>query len=165
MLASTVLQRVPLVDREIQHVAGASKGIGIAGGSEPVIVALLRAGLFVAEGLWEQIPGASLVLHRPGDGQLAHLPNDGRQIVLVDAVINSGRSVDEILGMLPGREAGTITVVTLVGHRDGLNGLAERHPLVDFVAARVSDRSFVGRGSTDTGARLCGTTHWTTERA
>ena len=163
-LASTVADRLTLQDVEIDHVAGRSVGVGIRQGSEPIIVAMLRSGLFVAEGLWTRLPGSSLVLHRDGDGLLDDLPAQGRTVVVVDAVVNTGKSIRQILDRLPHSGADDIIVAALVAHRGGIEALVGDYPNVAFVAARVSDRSYVGRGGTDTGARLFGTTGWASDQ-
>jgi uracil phosphoribosyltransferase len=163
-LASSLVQRLPLQELEIEHVAGKSVGVGIRPGSEPIIVALLRSGLFIAEGLWMQIPGSSLVLHRDGDNELAKIPAEGRTVVVVDAVINTGKSLRPILAGLQRSGAAQVMVVAVVANRPGVEALVAEFGDVEFVVARVSERSYVGRGGTDTGARLFGTTAWASDQ-
>lgn len=157
-LASVVAASLPVEDVEIEHVVGRSTGVRIRLGAEPIVVALMRAGLFVAEGLWERLPGASLV---PLESEARlELPAVGRTVVVVDAVINTGRTLRAILNVVQDLGAEKISVATLVGYRPTVVELAKTFPEVDFIAARLSERSYVGRGSTDTGGRLFGTTAW-----
>ncbi|WP_406668068.1 uracil phosphoribosyltransferase [Gallaecimonas sp. GXIMD1310] len=161
-LAGSVAQHLLLEDVEINHVAGISTGVRVKVESEPIVVAVMRAGLFVAEGVWSSFSGSSLVLHSEGSS-LEDLPAKGRVVVIVDSVINTGQSIREILSSLMALEPSSIVVATLVAYRHNLEVLVEEFPAVDFHVARVSDRSYVGRGSTDTGARLFGTTSWKCE--
>lgn len=157
-LARVVAESLPLEEVPIEHVAGRSIGVQIRPGAEPIIVALMRAGLFVAEGLWERIPGASLVPLATG-APLA-LPASGRMVIVVDAVINTGRTLCAVLDHVRSLGAAKTLAVALVGHRPRVVDLSDQRPEVDFIAARLSERSYVGRGATDTGGRLFGTTTW-----
>ena len=159
-LAPWVAQKLQLVEVPIEHVAGPSIGVALAESSTPIIVVLMRAGLFVAEGLWEVLDTASLVPWSGDAATLAELPVAGRPLILVDAVINSGKSIVGAMELLAPRTPASITVVTLVANGQGLQHVMQAWPDVDFIAARVSKRSYVGKGGTDTGARLFGTTQW-----
>lgn len=121
---------------------------------QPRIYAMMRAGLFLAEGIWEMIPGAKLIpLH--GSESIPETDTE-HPIIIVDSVINSGKSVRALLGHFA--EHQNIKVVTLVGYEETMVALEEEFPNVTFVAARLSLRTYVGKGRTDTGARLFGTT-------
>jgi len=120
----------------------------------------MRAGLFVAEGLWSSIPGAALVPWGGEPADLSAVPLEGRPVIVVDSVINTGRSIHKTLDLLEVRRPAWITVAALVANSKGLASCASRWPDVEFAVARVSSRSYVGRGGTDTGARLFGTTSW-----
>ncbi len=163
-LAGSVADRLPLEDTAIDHVAGRSVGVAIRSGAEPIIIGMLRSGLFLAEGLWAWLPGSSLILHRTGDGQLDHIPATGRTVVVVDAVINTGKSIRPVLDQLQRAAPEAVVVAALVAHRAGIEALADAYPNTAFVVARVSDRTYVGRGGTDTGARLFGTTRWPSDQ-
>jgi uracil phosphoribosyltransferase len=162
-LAGAVAGYLPLEEIDIDHVAGKSTGVRVRPGGEPIFVALLRAGLFLAEGLWECFPNSALVLHGGRTETLAPLPAAGRAVVVVDAVINTGRSLRAVLDEVLHAGPAKTVVVTLVGFRPTVEALSVERPEIDIVAARLSDRSYVGRGTTDTGGRLFGTTSWETE--
>jgi uracil phosphoribosyltransferase len=161
-LAAVVAASLPIEEVEIDHVAGRSTGVQIRPGAEPIVVALMRAGLFVAEGVWERLPGASLV--PLANGAPLEIPAEGRTVIVVDAVINTGRSLCAALDRVRELGAARALAVALVGYRPSVVELSERRPEVDFIAARLSERSYVGRGSTDTGGRLFGTTTWAERR-
>ena len=161
-LAGSVARHLILEDIEICHAAGISTGVRIKAGEEPIIVAIMRAGLFLAEGVWFSLPQSSFVLHNDGSS-LDTSPVRGRTIIVVDSVINAGRSIREVLNMLEVLEPAIVIVVALVAYRANLEVLVGEFPNVFFHVARLSDRSYIGRGGTDTGARLFGTTTWEDE--
>lgn len=161
-LAGSVARHLIIEDVAINHVAGTSTGVRVKAGSEPIIVAVMRAGLFVAEGIWSSLPGSSFVLHS-NRTSLDTLPASGRTVVIADSVINTGRSIREVLKVLGPLQPASIVVATLVAYRTTLKELMEDFADVNFHVARISDRSYIGRGSTDTGARLFGTTTWNCE--
>lgn len=154
-LAQDVANDLVLEETPIAHSTGPASGVRLPAGSEPIIIASLRSGLFLAEGIWESIPGSSLMLH---DSRipLANLAAGNRPVVLVDAVLNTGASMRALLQQVLALRPARIMVVILVGYRPSVEALAAEFPGIRVVAARVSDRSYVGRGPTDTGARLFG---------
>jgi uracil phosphoribosyltransferase len=158
LLAVDVARRLPLEEYELAHPTGPSVGIQLVHNKRPVIVALLRAGLFLAEGLWARLPGSAMLLHSPGHGPFAEQGLEGRPTIIVDAVINTGRSIAPIIEAAHGLGASEVMVVTLVGYRPTLERMTEAMPQVMFTAARLSERSYVGKGGTDTGSRLFCTT-------
>ncbi len=161
-LAPFAGQRCSLEPVPIDHVAGPSQGVELGQGEAPIVLVLMRAGLFVAEGIWSCLHGAALL---PWDGQpgaLLAAPIEGRPVIVVDSVINTGRSINQTMELLGDLQPRWISVAALVANSAGLNSCLSRWPEVDFAIARVSSRSYVGRGSTDTGARLFGTTGWET---
>ncbi len=161
-LAGSVARHYPLEDVLIKHVTGSSTGVKLQAGSEPIIVALMRAGLFVAEGIWTSLPGSALVHYSEGSN-LHESPTGGRPVVIVDSVINTGRSIRDVLKAVVNLQPSNLSVAALVAYRPTLEILVGEFPSVDFHIARISDRSYVGQGSTDTGARLFGTTSWACE--
>ena len=163
LLAADVARSLALEDVAIQHPTGAATGVRIVPGGEPIVLALMRAGLFVAEGVWEALGAASLVPCAPEPAQLGRLPAADRVVVVVDSVINTGRSIRRWLDALGERRPRQRVVATLVGYRPTMAGLVADYPDVHFVTARLSDRSYVGKATTDTGSRLFGTEQWRLE--
>lgn len=161
-LAFNMGEYLELESIEINHVAGKSIGVQLKPGSEPIVIAVMRAGLFLAEGIWSSIPACSFFLYNEG-AEVRGIPAVGRTLIISDSVINTGNSIRIILDAVKQLKPRKIIVAALVGYRKNVEKLAEEFPEVDFYVARVSDRSYVGRGSTDTGARLFGTTSWISE--
>lgn len=159
-LAPFAARRCVLEDVSIDHVTGPSTGVAIAQGKTPIILALMRAGLFVAEGLWSALPGATLLLWNGDSETLEQSPIYEHPVIVVDSVLNSGRSINNALELLLPLEPSWISVATLVANEQGLAKCVDRWATIDFAVARISKRSYVGKGSTDTGARLFGTTDW-----
>src|SRR6266540_4132101 len=95
-LASDIARVLTIESVEIDHVAGKSQGVRLEPGSEPMVIGILRAGLFLAEGIWESIPGSALVLYRNKEDS-AGMPAVGRPAVLVDSVINTGASMRSLI--------------------------------------------------------------------
>lgn len=158
-LAGTIAQNLLLEDVTINHVAGFSIGVQVKSGSEPIIVAVMRAGLFVAEGIWSTLPGSSFVLYDQGKA-IDTMPVVGRSVIIVDSVIDTGRSIREVLNTVMALKPDSVVVAAVVAYRGNLEMLVDDYPGVNFHIARISDRTYIGKGSTDTGARLFGTTTW-----
>ena len=163
LLAADVARSLTLADVAIQHPTGTATGVQIVPGGEPIVLAVMRAGLFVAEGVWEALGAASLVPCAAGVAELGRVPAADRVVVVVDSVINSGRSIRRWLDALAEQRPRQRVVATLVSYRPTMAGLVADYPDVHFVAARLSDRSYVGKAATDTGSRLFGTEQWRLE--
>lgn len=131
---------------------------------QTLIVALMRAGEPMASGVNAAFPLAAFVHAKlPFDIQAHHLK--GRHsVILVDAVVNTGKSVVEMVRRIRDLDA-TIRVVVLAGvvqsQAISAGMLAEtlRDPNVFLAALRLSDNMYTGTGGTDTGNRLFNTTY------
>lgn len=163
-LAAILARLIALEFYEIQHVTGPQQGVRIQPGSAPVFLALMRGGLFVAEGLWECFPGSALVPWKNEGDAFPYLPTDGRPIVIVDSVIDTGESLRPVLQAALARAGNVVIVASLVAYRPTALALEMEFPDVPIIVARLSDHQYKGRGSTDTGGRLFGTTTWPSER-
>jgi orotate phosphoribosyltransferase len=101
----------------------------------------------------------------PQDLKVDHLKGQ-QQIVLVDSVVNTGKSVIECVQAIRGlRPDIQIVIVTGVVQAQCLYRNSVMYKVlaaagrVHLVALRVSDTKFTGNGTTDTGNRLFNTTH------
>ncbi|EOD43971.1 putative uracil phosphoribosyltransferase protein [Neofusicoccum parvum UCRNP2] len=133
---------------------------------QTTIMAVMRAGEPMAGGVNEVFPLAMFV-HADGPEQvmLHHLQGQ-RQVLLVDSVINSGKTILEFVRVI--RElspdvrvvvvAGVVQAECTVPDSAFYRTLAG-HGNVSLVALRRSDTKFTGTGTTDTGNRLFNTTH------
>ncbi|KAH0544338.1 hypothetical protein FGG08_001479 [Glutinoglossum americanum] len=150
----------------IAHVQGHhTSGYRLLHEQRTSIVALMRGGEAMALGVNEAIPLAMFVhASRPGDIMLHHLQGQ-HTVVLVDSVVNSGKTVVQFVQHIRNLHA-TIRIVVIAGvvQAQSVSGgiLAQAlacHAGLGLVALRLSDNKFTGRGTTDTGNRLFNTTH------
>jgi uracil phosphoribosyltransferase/phosphoserine phosphatase/adenylate kinase len=156
-----------LEQRPISHVLGYSAtGFQLERECQTTIVSLMRGGDPMASGVSKAFPRAMYVHVRvPQDLKVDHLKGQ-QQIVLVDSVVNTGKSVIEcvqaIRGLCPDIQ---IVIVTGVVQAQCLYRNSVMYKVlaaagrVHLVALRVSDTKFTGSGTTDTGNRLFNTTH------
>lgn len=149
----------------IAHVQGhPTSGYRLLHEERITIVALMRGGEAMAFGVNDALPLAMFVhASRPEDIMLHHLQGQ-LTVVLVDSVVNSGKTVAQFLQHVRNLHA-FIRIVIIAGvvqaqsitegpFAQALN----RHAKVSLVALRLSENKFTGRGSSDTGNRLFNTT-------
>lgn len=145
----------------IRHVQGSHTcGFRVCQESMCLVVALMRGGEPMALGINDALPlAAFLHANLPGDIKAHHL--QGQQtLVLVDSVINTGKTVLDFVKHVRSLHK-TIRVVVVAGvvQADFLStGGLRLTTDVDLVALRLSENKFKGRGFTDTGNRLFNTT-------
>lgn len=150
----------------IRHVLNHSTvGYQIRYGRQTTVVALMRGGEPMAQGVNDALPQAMFVhASRPEDVKAHHL--DGQlMVVLVDSVINTGKTIIMFVNHIRKIHA-TIRIVVVSGviqaeciSNEVIKTALAYHARLDFVALRVSETKFTGSGSTDTGNRLFNTTH------
>ena len=150
----------------IPHVQGhLTSGNRLFHEQQTSIVALMRGGEAMALGVNDAFPLAMFVhASLPNDIMLHHLQGQ-LTLLLVDSVVNSGKTVVQFVQHVRDLHATIrIVVVTGVAQAQSVFGgsLAQalaRHARVSLVALRISNNKFTGRGTTDTGNRLFNTTH------
>lgn len=150
----------------ISHVQGHhTDGYRLFQEPQTLIVALMRGGEAIASGVNDAFPLAMFVhANNPEDISLHHL--EGRStLVLVDSVVNSGKTLVHFVRHIRKLNAIIrIVVVTGVAQAQFVSGATVGQALdhaakVSLIALRLSDNKFTGRGTTDTGNRLFNTTH------
>jgi uracil phosphoribosyltransferase/phosphoserine phosphatase len=150
----------------IPHVQGHNTiGYRLFHEQQTLIVALMRGGEAMALGVNDAFPLAMFVhASRPDDIMVHHL--QGRfAVVLVDSVVNSGKTVVQFVQHVRDLHA-TIRIVVVAGviqaqsvsESSHVWALARRAKF-SLIALRLSNNKFTGRGTTDTGNRLFNTTH------
>ncbi|KIV89996.1 hypothetical protein PV10_07346 [Exophiala mesophila] len=162
---------IGLEEYDITHVQGHTvPGYRLKNESSTIIAAIMRSGEPMAFGVNDAFPSA-MFLHvkTPEDIQAGHIQGK-KAIILVDSVINTGKTVTGFLERVYaldkelnlGRQF-RIFVVTGVLFIDAIptfrkiREASRSHTTV--AALRISHNSFTGKGSTDTGNRLFNTTH------
>ncbi|RPA92079.1 hypothetical protein L873DRAFT_1711496 [Choiromyces venosus 120613-1] len=159
-------EMIGLEEYPIPHVQGhQTSGYRLRHEKKTSIVALMRGGEAMAFGVNEAFPRAMFVhAKRPEDIEPNHLLRQ-HTVVLVDSVVNSGKTVVNFVQHVRSLHA-TIRIVVVAGvvQAQSVSEGSPAHALArrtnfSLVALRLSDNKFTGRGTTDTGNRLFNTTH------
>ena len=150
----------------IRHVQGhPTVGHRILHENETLIVALMRGGEPMALGVSEALPTASFHhAQEPRDISPKYLVNV-KTVVLVDSVVNSGKSILEFVRHIRTCQA-TVRILVVAGVIQSqsvtTSSIAQefrRFRHLSFIALRLSENKFTGSGGTDTGNRLFNTTN------
>ncbi|KAK3298098.1 uracil phosphoribosyltransferase-domain-containing protein [Chaetomium fimeti] len=167
LATSFLADLVGLEQYDIPHVQGhGTEGHRVRHENKTTIVALMRGGEPMAEGVNDALPCAMFVhAKQPDELRPQHIKGQ-RTVVLVDSVVNSGKSIVEFVQRIRSLDA-TIAIVAIAGvvqsqsiAPEGLLGrILETDRALSMVALRLSENRFQGRGGTDTGNRLFNTTH------
>jgi len=144
----------------------------VIAGKKVAIVAVLHAGIVMAEGLHELMPTARtghIGLYRDHDTKrpvqyLVKLPApEGRIFIVVDPMLATGYSAIHAVDVLNrhGAEDSSIRFMALVVAPEGMAAFAAAHPQVPVFAAALDDRldvnAYIVPGLGDAGDRLYGT--------
>ncbi|CAM6002791.1 unnamed protein product [Sphagnum balticum] len=157
-------EMIGLEQYPIPHVQGhQTSGYRLSHERKTTIVALMRGGESMALGVNEAFPCAMFVhAKHPEDIEPHHLQ---RTVVLVDSVVNSGKTVVNFVQHIRNLHA-TIRIVVVAGvvQAQSVAEGSTAHALAcnknfSLVALRLSNNKFTGKGTTDTGNRLFNTTH------
>lgn len=157
---------IGLEHRPIQHVLGrAETGSRLRHEGTTTIVALMRGGEPMAAGVADAFPLAWFVhAKEAADVTLQHVQGQAT-VILVDSVVNTGKSVVDAVRHVRALHA-TVRIVVVAGvvqrecvSRDVLREALKDVGAVQLVTLRYSDTKFTGSRATDTGNRLFNTTH------
>ncbi|KAF5669188.1 PRTase [Fusarium circinatum] len=161
-----VSELIGLEDYAIPHVQGHNTtGYYLRNEATTSIVALMRGGEPMAFGVSDVFPQAMFIHASAAEDVKMHHVQGQSNVILVDSVVNSGKSVIEFIKRVVRIEPNVnITVVAGVVQADAI---AEGHLFAKvmkrhgagLVALRVSENKFTGTKTTDTGNRLFNTTH------
>ena len=164
-----VTDMIGLEEYAIPHVQGhQTNGHRLLHEQQTVIVALMRGGEPMALGVSSAFPLAMLVhATEPSDIKTHHLQKR-HNVLLVDSVVNSGKSVVEFVQHIRSLGFTTIQIIVVAGtvqakslSEGTFSQALEQDINLSLVALRVSENRFTGSGSTDTGNRLFNTTYIT----
>lgn len=119
-----------------------------------VIVGILRAGLYIAQGIREKLPKSSFILaKKPKSIDMTDMSLVNKKIILVDSVINTGKTMEIFLDFFKNHE---IYIATNVIYGPTIETLQKSFN-VSIFAIRISNNSYTGQGNSDTGNRLFNT--------
>ncbi|MCJ1437912.1 hypothetical protein MMC27_007299 [Xylographa pallens] len=149
----------------IQHVLGhQTRGYQLFHEQQTTIVALMRGGEPMAFGVSDTLPLAMFVHAGDADDIKLHHLEGQLTVILVDSVVNTGKTVVEFVQHIRKLHA-TIRIVVVAGvvqaqcvSGGSLNRTLADYPQIHLIALRLSDTKFTGSGNTDTGNRLFNTT-------
>ena len=150
----------------IRHVLGRqTRGYRLFHEKQTTIVALMRGGEPMAYGVSDAFPLAMFVHARDADDIKLHHLEGQLTVILVDSVINTGKTIVESVQQIRKLHA-TIRIVIVAGvvqaqcvSGGGLKQALARYANLHLIAMRLSETKFTGTGTTDTGNRLFNTTH------
>jgi uracil phosphoribosyltransferase len=112
----------------------------------------MRAGLYAAEGVRSVFTDSQFFTVTEIDNN----DLENKIIIVIDAVINTGKSIEKAIENLHKSKPRKIFVATLIMQKDALY-LSEKYSDIYFYALRVSENKYVGKGEADTGNRLFNT--------
>ena len=161
---------LPMEDIEIETPICRTAARRLAGGG-PVVVAILRAGLGMLNGVQAMIPSADvgvIGLYRDEETFEPHeyyckLPKDtaGREVLLVDPMLATGGSAVAAIDMLEARGIERIRFMCMIAAPDGIERLQAAHPDIDIYVAEIDDHldenAYIVPGLGDAGDRIFGT--------
>jgi uracil phosphoribosyltransferase len=170
LLAYEAFRDLKLRDEEIQTPM-AKMMAPVLDGKKLVLVAIMRAGQGILDGMLQLVPSARvghIGLYRDPEtlgaveyyyrvpGQLAD-----RDVVVCDPMLATGNSAVAALQRLKKSKPGSVRFVCLLASPDGLANLREHHPDVHVYTAAVDERldehGYIIPGLGDAGDRLFGT--------
>lgn len=156
-LGMEILSIFPKINKSIKNAQGYIENIDFNTNDNTAIITLMRGGLFLSLGIFELFPKSSLILVNSKDdlNDYNEILKD-KNIIIVDSVINTGKSVLELLDYLYLKDnANKVIAATQVLQRGALDLLLDKN--IDIFTIRVSDNKYKGSKSSDTGNRLFNT--------
>lgn len=133
---------------------------------ETLIVALMRGGEPMAFGVNNAFPMAMFLHANQPEDIKSHHVKGKVNLILVDSVVNSGKTLLDFVKHIRKIHA-SLRIVVVAGvvqsqaiARESMIAQAlSRNAVRTIIALRVSDNKYTGTGTTDTGNRLFNTTH------
>ena len=158
LLSYEFVNTLELEQVEINHVQGRKWGTGISSQDFTLIMVIMRSGLYVAEGFREILDSHSRLEFVYNKNDVLDICSKYNlpvtNIVIVDSVINTGKSISDVLDELP--SCRSLTVVCQVMYSGFAKSDYVQNSSTYFITCRISDNFYVGSGKTDTGNRLFG---------
>ena len=172
LMGYEITRDLPLTTRRIETPL-ATMDAPVIAGKKIAVVAVLRAGLGMAEGLMELIPSARqghIGLYRGDDKRpveyYVRLPEiEGRTFIVCDPMLATGYSGAHAVQVLIDRgvKPENIRFLALVAAPEGVEAFQRQHPQVRvYVAAldsHLNESAYIVPGLGDAGDRIFGTKH------
>ncbi|MCS7067791.1 MAG: uracil phosphoribosyltransferase [Meiothermus sp.] len=140
-------------------------------GKKLAVVAILRAGLIMVDGILKLVPAAKvghIGLYRDPETlnpveYYCKLPADiaERRVFLTDPMLATAGSAVHALSILKARGAHHIKLMSIIAAPEGIKRVQEAHPDVEIVVAAIdshlNDHGYIVPGLGDAGDRIYGT--------
>lgn len=163
-------KHLPLEEIEIETPVGRAKTFALAG-KKVAIVAVLRAGLGMVDGILELAPNAKVGhvgMYRDPETlkvrkYFCQIPEDvaHREVLVLDPMLATGGSAISTIRLLKERGAGAMTLICVVAAPEGIHRIAEEFDDVDIYVAAIDEgldgHGMIMPGLGDVGDRLFGT--------
>lgn len=170
LMAYEATRNLPLENVEVETPIGKSRCKMISG-KKLGLVPILRAGLGMVNGILRLVPAARvghLGIYRDHDTlkpveYYAKLPEDlsERHIFVLDPMLATGGSAVAAIDYAKDKGAKSISLISLIASKRGIDELSSHHPDVPVFTAAVdetlNDQGYIVPGLGDAGDRLFGT--------
>lgn len=170
LLAYEVMRDAPTREVEVETPLGLARGVSLDG-KKTVLVAILRAGLGLLDGMLTVLPSARVGhvgLYRDPKLRTAveyylKLPHSmgERDAIVVSSVIGTGSSAAAAVRRVQESGARSVRFVCLIACHEGIRHFHEEHPDVPVYTCAIDEsldaRGFILPGLGDVGDRLYGT--------
>ncbi len=170
LMAFDAMRDLELEDDEVMTPVARAKVKRLAG-KKLALVAILRAGLVMVDGILGLVPTARVGhvgLYRDPETlkpvrYYVKLPNDiaERNAFLLDPMLATGGSAVAAIDLLKEKGAQHIRLLCIIGAPEGIATVEAAHPDVDIILAardeRLNDHGYIVPGLGDAGDRIYGT--------
>jgi uracil phosphoribosyltransferase len=170
LMAYEAMRDLELEEKEVETPVARAK-VRVLSGKKLALVAILRAGLVMVDGILKLVPAARvghIGLYRDPETlspvqYYAKLPSDiaERRVFLLDPMLATGGSASHALALLKERGATGIKLMSIIAAPEGLERIARDHPETEVVVAavdeRLNDHGYIVPGLGDAGDRIYGT--------
>jgi uracil phosphoribosyltransferase len=170
LMAYEAMRQLPLEEVTVETPVAVATAHRLAG-KKLAVVAILRAGLIMADGILGLVPSARVghiglyrdeATLRPVQ-YFVKLPSDiaERDVFLLDPMLATGGSAVAALTLLRERGVPHVRLLCILGAPEGVAAVQAAHPDVEIILAaldeRLDERGFIVPGLGDAGDRIYGT--------
>ena len=170
LLCYEATRDLPLKEVEIETPIARTK-VRYISGKKLAIVAILRAGLGMVDGILDLIPNAKIGhigMYRDPDTMqpveyYCKLPNDisEREVIVVDPMLATGGTASASIQFLKNYGVRNIKLISLLAVPESIEAIQEQHPDVEIYCAsideKLNEKGYIVPGVGDAGDRLFGT--------
>lgn len=170
LMAFDAMRDLPLEEVSVQTPVAEAKARRLAG-KKLALVAILRAGLIMADGILGLVPSARIGhvgLYRDEESlqpvqYFVKLPSDiaEREVFVLDPMLATGGSAVAALQLLKDRGVNHARLLCILGAPEGVAAVQAAHPEVEIILAaldeRLDERGYIVPGLGDAGDRIYGT--------